>query len=110
MPQIQAVAKEQQADPTSVADEAFRLYLWEQSKRKIAKETAVYRQQHNELKIHYLGRYIAMYQREVVDSDEDFQALNQRVRQKYGRTPVMITLVDDKPDTTISRHGFQLAS
>jgi hypothetical protein len=107
--QLEAIAVEQQADLDTVANEAFRLFLWEQSRRKIAGESAAYRRRHQEIKNKYLGQYVAMHQGKVVDHDEDFSTLYQRVRQHFGRTPVMMTLVSDQADTSLTRHGFQLA-
>jgi hypothetical protein len=33
--------------------------------------------------------------------------LRQRVRQRFGRKPVMITLVEDVPERGLIRHGFR---
>ncbi|HID53592.1 MAG TPA: hypothetical protein EYP41_16360 [Anaerolineae bacterium] len=106
--QLEEVAQTQQSKPEDIADEAFRLYLWEQSRRKIAEESASYRLQHNALKTKYLGQYIAMRQGEVVDHDPDFTALYGRVRQRYGQTPVMITRVEDQPEMVYTRRGFRI--
>jgi len=74
--QLEAIAQQQQADLNTVASDAFRLYLWEQSRRKIAKESAVYRRRFSEIRQQYLGQYVAMHQGEIVDAGEDFQTLS----------------------------------
>jgi hypothetical protein len=33
--------------------------------------------------------------------------LHQRIRQRFGRTPVMITLVEDVAERPLVRHGFR---
>lgn len=105
--QLEAVAQAQQAKTEEIAHEAFRFYLWEQSRRKIAQESKLYRRQHAELKARYLGQYIAMHAGEVIDHDVEFQPLYQRVRDRFGQTPVMITHVEQTPEKTLTRHGFR---
>jgi glutamyl-tRNA reductase len=104
---MEQAAQETQATPEELLAEALRRYLWELSRRKIAEESKAYRRQHADLKTRYLGQYIAMLKGEVVDHDADFQALWQRVRQRFGRTPVLITQVREEPETTLARRGFQ---
>ena len=82
--------------------------LWESDQRKVSNESRVYRQQHMALKGKYLGEYIVMHDGQVVDHDSDFRVLHRRVRQRFGRTPVMITLVEDTADQTLARRGFRL--
>jgi hypothetical protein len=38
----------------------------------------------------YEGRFIAVHNKQVVDSDEDEDALHKRIRAKYGNMPVLI--------------------
>lgn len=104
---VEQAAQEAQASPEAVLAVALRRHLWELDRRKIAEESKAYRRQHAELRAHYLGRYIAMHKGEVVDHDTDFQALWQRVRQRFGRTPVMITQVGHEPETILERPGFR---
>lgn len=105
--QLESIAQEQQTEPDNIAREALRRYFWEQNRRKISEESAIYRQHHPELKKRYLGQYIAMHRGEVVDHDNDFQPLYQRIRGRFGKTPVMLTQVREEAETTLVRHGFQ---
>ncbi len=107
---VEQAAQEAQSSPEEVMTEALRRHLWELDRRKIAEESKAYRRQHAELRARYLGRYIAMHKGEIVDQDVDFQALWQRVRQRFGRTPVLVTQVGEEPETTIERRGFRQAS
>jgi len=105
---VEEAALEQEASVSEVLAEAVLHYLWELDRRKISEESKIYRQRHAELKAQYLGQYIAMHNGQVVDHDTDFQALQQRIRQRFERTPVMITLVEDVTERPLVRHGFRM--
>jgi len=105
---VQIAAQECQASVDDLFAWAIRRYLWNLDRRKISAESQVYRQRHAELKDRYLGQYIAMHNGQVVDHDPDFQTLYRRIRQRFGRTPVMITLVEDMAEQGLTRHGFRL--
>ena len=76
--------------------------------RKISEESRTYQQRHAELKAQYLGQYIAMHNGEVVDHDMDVTVLRQRVHQRLGRKPVMITMVEEDAERPLVWHGFCL--
>ena len=105
---IEKAAQEYQISADTLISEATRRYLWKLKRQKISEESQAYREQHKQLRAQYLGRYIAMRNGQVVDDDDDFQALRQRVRRKFGDTAVMITLVQENPETTLTRRGFRL--
>jgi hypothetical protein len=100
-----AQAKESSLD--ELFADAARLYLWEESRRQISEESTRYQLQHAELRKEFSEKYIAMKDGRVIDSDDNFQPLYQRVQSQYGETPVMITLVTDEPIVTIQRRGFR---
>lgn len=81
---------------------------WDSNRRKISDESQIYQQRHAELKAQYLGQYIAMHDGQVVDHDSDVTVLRQRVRRSFGRTPVMVTLVEEVAEQTFVRHGFRM--
>ena len=105
--QLKAAAEEQETTMDDLLENAARQYLWELERQKISEEAALFREHYPELKAQYLGEYIAMHQGRVVDHDSDEDALWQRVRQRYGRTPVLILKVEDKPERTFTRLGFR---
>ena len=105
---VKETALEHKVSIGEILAKSVRLYLWELDRRKISKESKVYRQRYAELKEQYLGQYIAMRNGQVVDHDPDFQTLRQRIRQCFGRTPVTITLVEDVAERPLVRHGFRL--
>jgi hypothetical protein len=104
---IEQAAKERKANVNEMLDKAIRQYLWDLDRRKISMESQIYRQKHTELKKQYLGQYIAMYEGQVVDHDSNFATLHQRVRQQFGHTPVMITLVEETAENHLVRRGFR---
>ncbi len=104
---IEQAAKEYKANVNEMLDKAIRQYLWDLDRRKISEESKIYQQQHTELKEQYLGQYIAMHEGQIVDFDPNFPTLRQRVRQQFGHTPVMITLVDETAEKYMIRHGFR---
>jgi glutamyl-tRNA reductase len=105
---VEEAAQAQHSNPEAILTEAIQHYFWELDRRKISEETRRYRQQHNELKAQYLGQYIAMHDGQVIDHDGDFTVLRQRVRQQFGRMPVMITLVEAVPAPPLTRKSFTL--
>jgi hypothetical protein len=105
---IEKAALTQQSDIVVLLHKAVRHYLWELDRRKISEESKIYRHRHAELKEQYLDQYIAMHEGQIVDHDANFSVLRQRIRQKFGPAPIMITLVEDTPERVLTRHGFQL--
>ena len=105
---VEQAAIDSQVSTGEIFTQAIRRYLWELDRRKITDESKAYRHQHAELKRRYLGQYIAMHLGQVVDHDVDFQALHQRLRQRFGRTAIMITLVEESAEPTLLRRGFRV--
>jgi hypothetical protein len=52
---------------------------------------------HPVLKQKYAGQHVAIHEGQLVDHDEDAMTLAQRIRERFGRTPILITHVDDNP-------------
>jgi Arc/MetJ family transcription regulator len=104
---IEQAADEHKIGVDRILTDAIRRYLWELDRRKISEESQIYQQRHAELKAQYLGQYIAMSDGQVVDHDVDITVLRQRVRQRFGRKPVMIALVEEVAERTLVRHGFR---
>ena len=104
---VAQAADEHKIDIDRLLTEAIRRYLRELDRRRISEESLTYQQRHVELKAHYLGEYIAMCDGQVVDQGPDVVVLRQRVRQRFGRKPVMITLVEEVAERPLARHGFR---
>jgi len=105
---VEEAAQEQDASVDDLLTQALRYYLWDLECRKVSEETQRYHQHYQGLKEKYLGQYIAMRNGQVVDHDQDFITLRKRVPKRFGRTPVMITLVEDVVERPLARSGFRM--
>jgi|694.fasta_scaffold66317_5 hypothetical protein len=63
-------------------------------------EMQAYLTMHPWLKEHYLGKHVAIYHGQLVDMDEDFDALFDRIDQAQPNQFVWISKVDDEPIET----------
>lgn len=64
-------------------------------------ELAAFRAMRQELLAKYEGQYVAVYQRRIVDYDDDKLALVTRVDEAYPGEVVLIKCVTPKPDRII---------
>jgi len=87
-------------DPTPSNGGEQTLSEWESQIQQISLEQRSYESQHQELLERYHGRYIAMRQGQVVDTDTDKIALSRRIRKQYGSESVLIKLVQSDPMET----------
>jgi len=79
---------------------AFICDRW--SRKRIRAEARAFRAMHDRLVKEYLAKYVAIHDGAVVDHDEDFQALHARIRQKYGRQPVLLRRVEPEPERVLT--------
>ncbi|MCP4167018.1 MAG: hypothetical protein GY759_14175 [Chloroflexi bacterium] len=105
---VETAASERKTSVDEVLADAARDYLWELDRQKISQESQAYCQMHADLVECFLGKYVAVHDGTVVDHDSDMQTLYKRIRQRYGRTPVMMTLVVEEPIQVLTRKGFRL--
>ena len=54
------------------------------------------RKMHARLVDEYAGDYVAIHDGEVVDHDPDVRALHLRIRQRYGRAPILLRQVTEE--------------
>jgi hypothetical protein len=76
---------------------------------EMAREEAAYRAMHAELLAQYAGRYVAIYQGQLVDYDENGAALYLRVRKQYPDEFVLITPVQSEDREIYHVYSPQLA-
>ena len=89
--EVQRVTEQEGLDSAAFLAEAVRRHLATYRQKKIAVETeAWYRLPVAERK-KYQGKYVAVYQGQVVDSDPDQLTLFYRVRDRFGRQTILIT-------------------
>jgi len=88
--------------PDELLETAVRAYLRQVEREQIETEAAAFRVMHDELRRQFLGQYVAIYRGEVVDHDLDFQLLHSRIRQRYGRQPVLLRRVEIEPERAMT--------
>jgi hypothetical protein len=96
--QLESVAAERSVMPDELLETAVRAYLRQIEREQIEAEVAAFRAMHAGLSEQFLGQYVAINHGKVVDHDLDFQALHSRIRQRYGRQPVLLRRVERNPE------------
>jgi hypothetical protein len=99
------IAQEQELDVTEVlveftarGENAFDGIMDDEDDSTIlAEEEATFIRMHPELWEKYPGRYVAIYGDQLIDHDANLGALNKRIRQQFGDTPVWISPVRENP-------------
>ncbi len=94
---LEQIAEQEQTSVEEVARAAVYRYVREIEREKIRAETEAFWAIHSQLLDDYSGQYIAMHEGKVVDNGVDLGALYQRVRERYGDTPILLTQVTDDP-------------
>ncbi len=79
--------------PQDVVEDALQSYLDAMEAEAIHRETEAFWRMQDELLAAYAGLHIAIYHKQVIDSDADPTALTRRVEQKFGYLPVLIAPV-----------------
>lgn len=83
-------------------------HLWQVKADKLSNEVNAFRAMHGKLLAQYRGRYVALHEGQVVDSDADRRALYLRVRSRFGSTPVLIRQVNEIPEREFVVHSPHL--
>lgn len=94
MEQIVLIASQESRKPDELVESAVREYLRGLQRKKIEAEVRAYETMHAELVRTHLGHFVALHHGKLVDFDEDFQTLHQRIRQRYGNEAVLIRCVE----------------
>ncbi|HRJ42063.1 MAG TPA: hypothetical protein PL105_09285 [Caldilineaceae bacterium] len=79
--------------PQDVVENALQSYLDEMEAESIRQETEAFWSIHKELLTTYAGLHIAIYHKQVIDSDRDANKLTRRIEKRFGRLPVLIAPV-----------------
>jgi hypothetical protein len=66
------------------------------------REMQAYLALHPTLKKTHFGRHVAIYNGELVDEDEDYEALYTRIDQQYPDEFVWITTIEEQPISTLT--------
>jgi hypothetical protein len=99
---VTRLAEQQKVAPEEIFAAALRRYLRDAQEHKIQKEAESFRALHPELVKQYLGQVVAIHEGQVVDHDTDFELLHQRIRQRFGRTAVLLRRVEPTPEHVLT--------
>ena len=94
---IQKIAEREQQTVESVVNDWLARQFVLVREQKIKEEAMRFRKMHKKLRAKYLGKYIAMRDGEVLDSDEDVRILYLRIKERFGNEPILITPVQEQP-------------
>ncbi len=98
------IRREAEAEGVSVEElllAAWRHYRVMAQRKKIETEMAWWESQPAEMHARYAGQHIAVHNQAVVDHDVDPIALHDRIRQRYGRTAVLLVPAEGPRDIHI---------
>ncbi|MEI2609608.1 MAG: DUF5678 domain-containing protein [Candidatus Promineifilaceae bacterium] len=99
---VQKLADEQGVAVENVLEDMVRQYLHQNRRENIRQENEHFVQMHPELIKRYKGHQVAIHQGKLVDHDRDLDKLVERIKARFGRTPVLITPVTDEPSFLFS--------
>jgi hypothetical protein len=101
MAQLEQIAAERAVRPEELLETAVCAYLRQIERETIEAEVVAFRSMHARLVEEYLGQYVAIHNGQVVDHDEDFQSLHNRIRQRFGRQPVLLRCVETESERVL---------
>lgn len=94
---LEEVTRQQGEKMEDVLAGLVQEYLRQVRRDKIRQEMKWYQTSHAALKESYPRQHVAIHEGQVVDHDPDVTLLAQRIRQHYGRIPILITQITDDP-------------
>jgi hypothetical protein len=94
---LEREAEHQQRALSDLVNEAVRAYLRQRDDEKIRQEQAAYERMHPSLVKTHFGKWVAVHEGQLVDSDADDVALHRRVLVGYPDVAVLITRVESSP-------------
>jgi hypothetical protein len=98
---VAAVLKDVLDDTLPPVTAEAELFDLSESDDALDREMVAYIAMHPMLKEKYFGKHVAVYGGQLIDYDEDFEALYERVRKRYPDQIVWMSTVKDEPIETI---------
>jgi len=96
--ELRSIGQVDPDDLSTFVDDALRAHFFHIRQEKIAKERQFYEANHAEILQKYQGRFVAIHNQSVIDSDEDGHRLSKRIREQYGRIAIAIIEVRETPE------------
>ncbi len=82
---------------TELVNEAVAYYIRQRQQKKIDHEIVAFESMHGDLWRNHPEEWVAIHNQELVDHDLDQVALYRRIRDRFGRTSVLIRQVRESP-------------
>lgn len=95
--EVNQLAEHEGLDAAVFVAEAVRRHLAHYRQKRIVAETEAWYRLPPEERLRYEGKFVAVYNGQVVDSDPERLTLYLRLRERYGRQPILITEGGDHP-------------
>jgi hypothetical protein len=89
-------AEQAEISINELVNEVVEHYLQERQQAKLDEEIAAFTAMFVQLRESFLGQWVAIHDQQLADHDSDGTALYQRIRAKYGRTPILIRQVTEQ--------------
>lgn len=99
---LKRVAKARKTSPEQLAEQAIHDFLRADAEAATYREIEAFRKMHSDLLKGYEGQYVAIYQGQLVDHDQDRLALYLRIDNQYPDVPVLMRPVRSQVDRIIT--------
>ncbi len=93
-----------------IVNQAISQYLEYLSEQQLEFEIRAFERMHPYLKTHYLGKFVAIYQGQLIDADAEVEPLFLRLQNRFDDLTILIRQVTPLPEETYHFHGVQLES
>lgn len=103
--ELEQVAAEQNITAESLLNTLVSQFLYKTALKKMQAETAAFEQMHTQFVAQYLGEYVAIHNEQLVDHDSNINVLRARIRQRFGRMPILLRQVT--PEVTVRELVFR---
>lgn len=106
--ELQEAAKQENMTVEAWLAEAVKRARWEGQRAKIREESDWWDAQPLATRKKF-SKFVAVHHQEVVDTDDDEQTLINRIRQKYGKTAVLITPIEERREVRVVNYRIEHA-
>src|SRR5690348_12440163 len=90
---LENTAEQEARTLSDLVNEAVDEYVFRLQQKKIDREVKAYERLHPDLRERFLGQWVAIHEGQLVDHDSDQRALYHRLRERFGRTSVLMKQV-----------------
>ena len=95
--EVYTIARDEGQDAVEFVTEAVRRHLAHYRQKRILAATVAWYRLPPAVRNQYRGQYVAVYQNEIVDSDQERLTLYRRIHERFGRRSVLIIEGGDHP-------------